>query len=357
MLGRDASYRIRCGIGISDGPPTPFKADLRGVTLHKANLRRVDLDNADLGGADLHGADLSSASLCGASLRDADLSADLSRADLTGADLSGAKLTSAYIFGASLRLANLVGCNLQGANLREADLRAANLRGSNLTDARLEETNLAATNLTDVRGLDSCTHVGPSTIDHRTLLISGRLPLAFLRGCGLPDQLIEYLPSLLSRPVQFYSCFISYATKDQEFADRLHADLQDNGVRCWFAPHKVQGGQKLHEQIDEAIRIYDRLLLIISQHSMDSEWVMTEVAKARRRERQEKRRMLFPVRLVGFDELRDWECFDADTGKDSAREIREYFVPDFSNWKDHDAYRAALNRLLTDLRASDSQAI
>jgi len=28
-------------------------------------------------------------------------------------------------------------------------------------------------------------------------------------------------------------------------------------------------------------------------------------------------------------------CFDADTGKDSAREIREYFIPDFSNWKNH----------------------
>ena len=41
--------------------------------------------------------------------------------------------------------------------------------------------------------------------------------------------------------------------------------------------------------------------------------------------------MLFPVRLVGFEVLRDWECFDGDTGKDSAREIREYFIPDLSN--------------------------
>ena len=30
--------------------------------------------------------------------------------------------------------------------------------------------------------------------------------------------------------------------------------------------------------------------------------------------------------------------FDADPGIDSAREIREYFIPDFSNWKDHDSY-------------------
>ena len=159
------------------------------------------------------------------------------------------------------------------------------------------------------------------------------------------------MPSLLNEPIQFYSCFISYSTGDQPFAERLHADLQNNGVRCWFAPHDIQGGKKIHEQIDEAIRVYDRLLLILSDHSMNSEWVRTEIAQARKRERRENRRMLFPVRLVSFEALRDWECFDADAGKDSAREIREYFIPDFSNWKDFDSYQKAFERLLSDLKA------
>jgi hypothetical protein len=127
--------------------------------------------------------------------------------------------------------------------------------------------------------------------------------------------------------------FISYSTKDQAFADRLYADLQNKGVRCWFAPHDVQGGRKLHEQIDEAIRLHDKLLLILSPHSMESEWVKTEIAKARKREVRDQRRVLFPIRLAPFATLRDWECFDADTGKDSAREIREYFIPDFSTVK------------------------
>jgi hypothetical protein len=47
-------------------------------------------------------------------------------------------------------------------------------------------------------------------------------------------------------------------------------------VRCWFAPHDIQSGKKLHEQIDEAIRLHDKLLLILSPHSMQSEWVKTE---------------------------------------------------------------------------------
>jgi hypothetical protein len=53
---------------------------------------------------------------------------------------------------------------------------------------------------------------------------------------------------------------------------------------------------------------------------MNSEWVKTEIAKARKWELREKRRMRFPVRLVEFHTLQNWECFDADTGKDSARE-------------------------------------
>jgi TIR domain len=67
-------------------------------------------------------------------------------------------------------------------------------------------------------------------------------------------------------------------------ADRLYADLQNKGVRCWFAPHDVHGGRKLHEQLDEAISAYDRLLLMLSEASMNSEWVKTEIAYAREEE-------------------------------------------------------------------------
>jgi hypothetical protein len=56
---------------------------------------------------------------------------------------------------------------------------------------------------------------------------------------------------------------------------------------------------------------------------------------------------------VPFARVREWRAFDADTGKDSAREIREYFIPDFSNWKDHDSYKAAFDKLLKGLKAEE----
>ena len=168
----------------------------------KPNLADADLVNADLGGAIL-----ANAKLAGAILR---------RANLTGADLRGAILRRADLGGADLADAILRGAILTGADLRRADLADAILRGADLANANLStvflyETVFGNTNLTGAKGLETCRHGGPSTIDHRTLQRSGPLPLAFLRGVGLPDNLIDYLPSLLNQPIQFYCCFISYS--------------------------------------------------------------------------------------------------------------------------------------------------
>jgi len=38
----------------------------------------------------------------------------------------------------------------------------------------------------------------------------------------------------------------------------------------------------------------------------------------------------------------------------AAREVREYFIPDFSNWKDHNSYQAAFQRLVGDLKAEQA---
>ena len=66
--------------------------------------------------------------------------------------------------------------------------------------------------------------------------------------------------------------------------------------------------------------------------------------------------MLFPIRIVDYEAVRPWKLFDADVGDDSAAEVREYFIPDFSNWKDHDSYQKAFERLLRDLKADETKA-
>jgi len=87
---------------------------------------------------------------------------------------------------------------------------------------------------------------------------------------------------------------------------------------------------------------------------MRSEWVRTEIATARERETADGRRVLFPISLVPFRVIKKWTCFDSDRGKDSAREIREYFIPEFSGWQNESVYRAALQRLVLDLQSPGS---
>jgi len=318
---------------------------------------KIDLSETDLSKLDLYRANLKGANLFGTDLMEADLrSSDLGWSDLRQANLSSASLQGASLHGAMLDLAVLSGASLRRAELREAKLIGTVLENADLSEARLGMTVLDNIDLSKVNGLELTRHRRASTIGIATLYNSkGKIPEIFLRGCGVPDEFITFARSLVTNPIEFYSCFISYSTKDQNFADRLYPDLQNKGVRCWFAPHDIQSGKKIHEQIDEAIRLHDKLLLILSPHSMESEWVKTEIAKARKREVRDQRRVLFPIRLAPFETLRDWECFDADTGKDSAREIREYFIPDFSNWKDHDSYQEAFQRLISDLKASDTK--
>ena len=304
------------------------EADLHGTDLREANLDgtslfRADLERARLSDARLSGADLSQSDLAGADLSDATLitanlsgGVDLSGAILSGVDLNRAVLTDAELIETDLQGASLIGADLSGASLREANLLEAELEGTNFSNAdlwnadldgaRASRTIFSAVDLSETKGLETVRHDGPSCIGIDTIYASrGKIPEAFLRGCGVPDGFIAYIGSMVGRPIEYYSCFISYSTRDQEFADRLYADLQAKGVRCWFAPHDIKGGRKIHEQIDEAIRLHDRLLLILSEHSMSSEWVNTEIAKARKRETREAKRVLFPVRLVGFERLRD----------------------------------------------------
>ena len=188
-----------------------------------------------------------------------------------------------------------------------------------------------------------CRHVGPSVIDFRTLSVSENLPISFLRGCGLPDILIDYLPSLRGDAIQFYSCFISYSAKDQVFADRLHADLQNKGVWCWFAPHNLPIGAKTWDAIDEAIRLRDKLPLILSKASIASEWVEDEVNKAYAEERSRKEVILFPIRI---DEA------VMTTAEPWAAKLRDQRnIGDFRQWKRPSEYQKSLDRLLRDLKA------
>jgi hypothetical protein len=328
----------------------------------------------DLYGAQLEGGDISGFNLRGADLVSGNLrKVEGAEANLAGANCQDADFSGANFRGATFALANLSNCNLARTNFHKANLEGAILAGANIFMTIFRESRFSVTVLTDLDletavGLTEVVHGAPSSIGTDTLFRSnGNIPETFLRACGVPAELIAYLPSLAqaAQAVQFHSCFISYSHEDELFARQLWSRMRNKRIRVWYAPEEMRGGQKLFDQIDRAIQLHDKLLLVLSKASMKSNWVVTEIRKARARERQERRRKLFPIRLVDFDTIRNWECFDADTGMDIAAEIREYFVPDFSKWmpdpkvKDRDKairsaeaeFDVAFERLCRDLKA------
>ena len=151
-------------------------------------------------------------------------------------------------------------------------------------------------------------------------------------------------------PTSHHSCFLSYSHRDEEFAKRLYGRLRAANISVWRAPEDIQGGKKLYDQIEKAITNHDKLLLVLSEASLKSEWVMTEIRKARLAEVKDNSRKLFPVRLVDMSTIREWKCFDADRGKDLAVEVREYYIPDFTEWRDIDKFQDSFARLLDDLK-------
>ncbi len=143
-------------------------------------------------------------------------------------------------------------------------------------------------------------------------------------------------------PSDYHTCMLSYATEDQAFAEKLHADLQSKGVSCWFAPHDLKVGDKLRTQIYEAIQRKDKLLLVLSEHAIKSDWVEREVELAFEQERQPPGTLvLFPIRLD------DAVMHTNAAWAGDIRRIR--FIGDFREWQDEQAYQRALQRLLRDL--------
>jgi uncharacterized protein YjbI with pentapeptide repeats len=325
------------------------------------NLSESRLYDFNLEGADLISTNFDEAAI---------LNCNLSNALLNNAEMFRTMLYKTELIQANLSKSNLVYTVFDYSCLEKAILQDTSILNAKFNDVDFRDTDFSRATMSGnafinvdlslAKGLESLNHWGSSTIGIDTLYKSaGEIPESFLRGCGIPDDFITFIPSHfgVQQAIQFYSCFISYSTKDEEFARRLYSRMRDEKLRVWFAPEDIKGGEKLHEQIERAIQLHDRLLIILSEESMRSEWVMTEIRRARKTEVEQKRRKLFPIRLVDFEAIKNWERFDADSGMDIAAEVRSYHIPDFSDWKNHDSFEKGFARLLRDLRAEETRQV
>lgn len=310
-----------------------WRADHKSTTPDLSNLRLTD---TDLGGADFSGVDFVGSVFQGTSLRKANLrSANLSEADLRFADLTGADLTGAVI----------VFANLTGTTLRQAQF----------AEALVDNATFADNDLSKARGLETAIHNDTSYIDINTLYRSrGRIPESFLRGAGVPKEIIKMARSIRSRQhTPFYSCFISYSHDDKSFADLLHERLRKRDIRCWLDEHQLLPGDDLHESIDRGIRLWDKVLLCASKASLNSWWVDGEINRAFQKEAQlmkergKKVLALIPLNLDGF-------LFRPDYQSGKKAEITSRVAANFVGWeKDHSLFDRELEKVIRALRTDD----
>lgn len=303
----------------------------------------------DLSGADLQKMNLRGANLSGVNFKNVNLrSAILGNVDLTMSNFSGACLANTYLGFSNLYRTILAAANLSGAMFTRTNLQDTVLTNADLTGAEMFFTTINNVDLSEVKNLESIIHTGPSSIGIDTIYLSrGNISEKFLRGCGVSEDFITYMRSLTGKAIEFYSCFISYSSKDEEFAKRLYNDLQSEGVRCWFAPEDLKIGDRFRVRIDEAVRLYDKLLLVLSENSVASQWVEKEVETAFEKEAEQGKTVLFPVQL-------DDAVSEIKTGW--AADIRRTrHTGDFRDWKNHDSYKKAFERLMRDLKAGEKK--
>ncbi|GEM_PF-2903680 len=342
-----------------------YGTDLTGVDFHGADLEGANLENANLLTAVFDEANLQRVNFTNANLRhvdfmDANLElANFFMADLKSTDFCRANLISANFFNANLRASNFMWSKLYGVNFTRAILI-----GTNFEEAEIKSTIFSENDLSKTKGLDKVVSCGPSTIDQQTLIRSKNIPEKFLRDCGFSDPFINNIPTLLQslNLAQKHSCFISHSKEDDVLAKKIHGNLQEKGLRCWFVPKRDKEKNWYEEICDKTVRDNEKRLFLISEDSVKSKWLRGEVEKALKREHRmnlelreelkdqckynfddfQKAKILFPIIVDGKGE-EAFESWVKDLNLESAS-------IDFSGWKSGGDYQKSFANLLNELQ-------
>lgn len=90
--------------------------------------------------------------------------------------------------------------------------------------------------------------------------------------------------------------FISYSKQDKEIADLICHALEKRLIPCWIAPRDIDVGEDWADQIVKAIESNKSFVVIISDHSMESNEVLKEITLA-----SEMKKKIFAICINGCE--------------------------------------------------------
>jgi formylglycine-generating enzyme required for sulfatase activity len=88
--------------------------------------------------------------------------------------------------------------------------------------------------------------------------------------------------------------FVSYSRKDEKYVKKLIETLQSEGFEVWIDTRDMGAGAEWHKAIEDNINRCGAFIVVMSQNSKDSDWVLSEVLQAK-----EIKRPIFPLLLEG----------------------------------------------------------
>jgi len=93
------------------------------------------------------------------------------------------------------------------------------------------------------------------------------------------------------------SIFLCHSSKDKFFVRELASQLASAGVKVWLDEAEIRIGDSLTDRIGKAVSESDFFGIILSRHSVTSEWVQRELRIALDRELKSEKVVVIPILL------------------------------------------------------------
>jgi len=169
-----------------------------------------------------------------------------------------------------------------------------------------------------------------------------------------------------------YDAFISYSTRDKDHASKFFTELQNRQFKCWQDIHEIDVGELFPEKIEQGIKKSRYLLVWLSPHSIQSNWVQRELDLMYSRELDEQTPSIIPIKggdykipdYLNYLQNRQHADFTGsfDSGLESVLKVLNanssvminYFVQNLLTGKDIDKSASRLGDLVR--RTKDEEA-
>jgi hypothetical protein len=129
---------------------------------------------------------------------------------------------------------------------------------------------------------------------------------------------------------------------DSRFVDKVGNSLTKKGIRFWRDLHDGKAG-RTEKQIDRVNCQNPKVLLVLSQDSLNSDWIEHEIHRARGLEKEMGHDILYSVTLDA-----SWK--DHRGSQRVTKSIMESSILDFSEWRNDSQLDRLLPRLIDELK-------